>query len=461
MPYPRGYLSQQQVRRLKGIPRRRKHGPPNLAKQVRNVAPYDLSPLPPQDNFDSGDESDSFNIPSLPPSDSALDSDSESFVTAQESLTPHEESDDYYTVASSTEPGPSRGETDVSTSADPPSAEVDEPAAETSPEVSHSREKRSATGTKRGASSAVGSSPPKSARYEDGQAEAMETEEKNNRRHHKHAQMGANTYFEGWGEWTSPEGQHFTTFRKNYAKTFKTYCSFDEQKLAKADLKGGKDSEADEVTVTINHGGNTLPYWKRGASTCDEDFNQPNSVIGFRCINMGFRVPRIEIATCPGDRTTDHEMPMNPPLQTEMWMFVDSEGDYGVPQVHDTGDTAKERQFRSHNKDFRDYLYGQVPTMPDRLQVWDKQVLLESARACNSYDHATKAFTIDDPNHIYDMTRHPGYRVLSASDAAAFSLEFTPGAGQKFTMFPHKQVADMNGLRGSTGLRWNADFTQV
>ncbi|GFO18432.1 hypothetical protein PoB_004493700 [Plakobranchus ocellatus] len=452
MPYPRGYLSQQQVRRLKAIPQRRRHGPPNLARAVRNVAPYDLPPLPPADNFDSGSESDEYNIPSLPPTTSSLDSDTESFVTAQE------EPDYYNNVASTSQPRASGGQTDVSTSADPPVPEVAEPTASGSEEAVGKREKRSAMGTKRGAPSVSGASPPKSARMEEAQEDAMEAEEKSNRRHHQHNQLGANVYFDGWGEWTSPEGQHFTTFRKSYSKTFKSYCTFSGKKMAFASLRSTVGKEADEVTVTINHGGNTLPYWKRNASTCDEDFNQPNNVVGFRCINMGFRVPRIEVSTCPGDRTTDHEMPMNPPLQTEMWMFTDTEGDYGVPQIHDSKHPEYNIRFESHNDDFRNYFEGEVPTMPNRLQVWDKQVLLETARACNKYDHTSENFTIKDPNHIYDLTRHPGYRTLSASDGEAFALDFSPGPNQKFTMFPHKQVADLNGVRGSTGTSWKDDY---
>ncbi|GFO18438.1 hypothetical protein PoB_004494300 [Plakobranchus ocellatus] len=281
MPYPKGYLSQQQVRRLKAIPQRRRHGPPNLARTVRNVAPYDLPPLPLQDHFDSDNESDLYNIPSLPPSGSSLDSDTDLFVTARE------HPDDDYNVASPAQPRASRGERDASTSADPPVPEVAEPAASSSEEAVVSREKRSAMGTKRGASSVSGASPPKSARLEEAQEHAMEADENNNRRHHQHNQLGANVYFDGWGVWTSPEGQHFTTFRKSYAKTFKSYCTFNGKKHASASLRKHVHPEADEVTVTINHGGNTLPYWKRNASTCDEDFNQPNNVIGFRCINMG------------------------------------------------------------------------------------------------------------------------------------------------------------------------------
>ncbi|GFO18450.1 hypothetical protein PoB_004495500 [Plakobranchus ocellatus] len=207
-----------------------------------------------------------------------------------------------------------------------------------------------------------------------------------------------------------------------------SYCTFNGIKRADCNLKSVHD-EATDITVTINHGGNTFPYWKRGASTCDEDFNQPNNVIGFRC-------------------------------QTEMWMFVDTKGDYGVPQIHDP-DTEYGTRFAGHNDDFHNYFEGEIQPMPDRLKIWDKQVLLELGRSCNSYDHATKEYKIKDPNQIYDMTRHPGYKELSASDATAFAMDFTPGPGQQFNMFPHRQVADMNGIRGSTGIRFSTDETNI
>ncbi|GFN86428.1 hypothetical protein PoB_001293400 [Plakobranchus ocellatus] len=174
---------------------------------------------------------------------------------------------------------------------------------------------------------------------------------------------------------------------------------------------------------------------------------------------MGFSVPRIEVSTCPGDRTTDHEMPMNPPQQTEMWLFDDTKSDYGVLQMHDP-DHDYGTRFEAHNDNFSNYYEGAIPTMPDRSQIWDKQVLLELGRSCNTYDHAKNEYKIKDPNQVYDFTRHPGYKELSASDATAFSMDFTPGAGQKFTMFPHRQCADMNGLRGSTGVRFEDDVTQ-
>ncbi|GFO18315.1 hypothetical protein PoB_004482000 [Plakobranchus ocellatus] len=95
------------------------------------------------------------------------------------------------------------------------------------------------------------------------------------------------------------------------------------------------------------------------------------------------------------------------------------------------------------------------------LQVWDEQVLVELRRSANHYDHSKKELKIKDPNQVYDMTRHPGYKQLSASDVAVFSLNFTPGGDKKkCTMFPQSQCADLCGLRGSTGCRFPKDVEQ-
>ncbi|GFN86430.1 reverse transcriptase [Plakobranchus ocellatus] len=104
------------VKRLKKIPQIKKHGPPNLAKQVRNVSAYNLPPLPPLGDFgDSDNESDAYNIPSPSVSYHSLDSDTASFVTASEG--------DYINnVASPREAGATGGalESTPSTSADSP-----------------------------------------------------------------------------------------------------------------------------------------------------------------------------------------------------------------------------------------------------------------------------------------------------------------------------------------------------
>ena len=116
----------------------------------------------------------------------------------------------------------------------------------------------------------------------------------------------------GSDDFTTPEGQHFTT----YKKTYKMYCTFDGTGKCVVNTKAGST----DVSVTINHDGNIFSYWRRLPSPCEEDFNQPNNVLGFRCTRMGFNVRRMEVVPCPGNNTTDHEVPMVPPKNTETWM---------------------------------------------------------------------------------------------------------------------------------------------
>ncbi|KAK3720218.1 hypothetical protein RRG08_007842 [Elysia crispata] len=97
--------------------------------------------------------------------------------------------------------------------------------------------------------------------------------------------------------------------------------------------------------------------------------------------------------------------------------------------------------------------------MPDRLQVWDKQVLLELGRN-HTYDKTKDQFKVSQPADVYDLTLHPGFKTLYTEDATtAFGMDYTP-ANQSFTFFPHRQTADVSGYRGSTGVRFDSDKTE-
>ncbi|GFR65178.1 hypothetical protein ElyMa_000198800 [Elysia marginata] len=113
------------------------------------------------------------------------------------------------------------------------------------------------------------------------------------------------------------------------------YCNFDSEEKAVVNTKGGQS----DVTVTINNGGNTFPYWRRCASGFEENFIQPMNVLGFRCTRMGFNVRRMQVAPSPLDLTSDHKVPMAPQKSTQLWVFTDINRDYGVPQLHQDGST--------------------------------------------------------------------------------------------------------------------------
>ncbi|GFR75904.1 hypothetical protein ElyMa_000467900 [Elysia marginata] len=450
MPYPKGYLTSDQVRRLKKIPVPKKSGPPNLAEQVRGInkkrsAEEDLF-------IDSDDD--------VPASQSSVDS----FVTAlsseSEYYTADEEEED--TLAQRTGNDPYGIPAKRPPNSRPPPDSPDPPAYHIRDEVpteTHHIDKRSVdsmSGKRSAAAAASGGASTSDAgdgapAAKAARVEPQEASSDKSQNHRQHVSAAALALDNSFGSYTTPEGQHFTTYRKTYSKTFKSYCKFDGVKKANVNTKAGQT----DVTVTINHGGHTFPYWRRNASTCEEDFHQPPNVIGFRCATMGFNVRRMEVAVCPNDRTSDHEVPMTPPTTTQMWMFVDTNKDYGVPQIHQT--TNHDTSFGSHNYDFNNYHEGEIPTMPDRLQVWDKQMLLELNRTQNSYNHTTDVFTTTSPYDIYDLKRHPGYRELDATEATSFSMDYSP-TNTGFTFFPHRQVADLSGYRGATGIRKDEDM---
>ena len=263
------------------------------------------------------------------------------------------------------------------------------------------------------------------------------------------AQMMSNMWFDGFGEYTSPDGQVFTTYKRTYKKSYKCHCKFEGESSAQAYI-----TDAQDVPVYVNHGGNTFPYWYRRASCNDEEFNQPDNVLGFRCTRMGFSVPRLELATIPNNKTSENEVPMPTPMHAEMWTFLDVNNDYGIPIRHEDHSHA---WVMAHNYDFTDYFKGEVPVMRSHCQMWDKDMLLNLNRDNITYEGVENTMSFESPWDIYDLKRHPGYRSVPATDATAFALEFTPKE-QKWTFFPHTQVVDLNASRGAEGIVDSSDW---
>ena len=289
MPYPKGYLTHQQVRRLKAIPTKGKTGAPNLAAQVRDIGGEYEHPEPSyhsQDLFISSDEEEEDHHSAV---EEEEDSDTDTYYTAPSG-----------TVASSKVPKKTLNPRDINNIP----YHIDNTVGEPLPGSVHDRDKRDApsmsgkrSADTSGDSGSEGPSAAKSARSDEGSSSGGA----HTHAHHMGEGAGSASGSGEFGQYTSPEGQHFTTFRKNYSKTFRCYCMFDGVSKCEVNTKAGDH----DCTITINHGGHTFPYWRRLAFTNPEDFNQPNNVIGFRCTRMGFNVPRMEVSTCPNSNMND------------------------------------------------------------------------------------------------------------------------------------------------------------
>ena len=440
MPYPKNVLSHQQVRKLKAISKnqRTKEGPINAPKPIRGLpfqntrsqansqadlpSSFDLEQVHPDEVLEQlnddqldflEDEDDFFDAPTSPPPMPKKNLSTRKKTSPAGAAAAKRQQDsvrDRSPVA-----GPSRQLTP------PPSGSKQRAAAET-PLPEYDSDDDIMPATQRQSNVASGGAPQN----------AM-----------------SNMFFEGFGEYTTPSGQTFVTYKKVYKKSFKCVCTFQGTPRAEAYLKDTADTP-----VYVNHGGNTFPYWFRRASCNDEEFNQPDNVLGFRCNRMGFSVPRLELATIPNNKTSENEVPMPTPMHAEMWTFVDTNGDYGVPVRDEDGGNP---HVYPHNNAFTDYFHGQLPEQTDRLQVWDQDMLLNLNRDNITYDNTQKELTFASPYDLYDLKMHPGYRTVPATEPTAFGMEFTP-AEQKWTFFPHVQAPSMDGSKPAQGTIEPADL---
>ncbi|KAK3765290.1 hypothetical protein RRG08_062850 [Elysia crispata] len=433
MPYPKNVLSHQQVRKLKAISKnqRTKEGPINAPKPIRGL-PFQNTRS--QANSQP-DLPSSFDLEQVHPDEvlAQLNDDQLDFL---------EDEDDFFDAPTSPPPMPKKNLSTKKKSTPAGAAVIQR-------EKDTVRDRSPVAGPSRQLTP-----PPSSQKYREAADTPLPADDSDDevmpatQRQSNVASGGApqnamsNMFYEGFGEYTSPSGQVFVTYKKSYKKSFKCVCTFQGTQRAEAYLKDTQDTP-----VYINHGGNTFPYWFRRASCNDEEFNQPDNVLGFRCRRMGFSVPRLELATIPNNKTSENEVPMPTPMHAEMWTFMDSNGDYGVPVRDENGGQP---HIMPHNDAFTNYFHGEIPEQVDRLQVWDKDMLLNLNRDNVTYNKEQKELTIASPYDIYDLKMHPGYRSVPATEPTAFAMDFEP-AEMKWTFFPHVQVSSMDGQYPAVG----------
>ncbi|KAK3741491.1 hypothetical protein RRG08_067321 [Elysia crispata] len=229
MPYPRGYLSQYQVRSLKGIPQHKKAGPPNLARQVRGTRARPAAPE------EERVEKDNSSLEHNTPPAEAVQEDEEADNSSLEYHTAPEEEDEddiFHTPASSiTTVAPSTRSSSKVPPTQAPKDILNVPYnidnASTSTSAHHIEKRDTMAGGKRAAasnSSGLDDAPPAKAAKTDAEpAEATSA----HTHHHDLGALGSGIDSHGFSEYTSPEGQHFTTYRKTYSKTYRMYCNFD------------------------------------------------------------------------------------------------------------------------------------------------------------------------------------------------------------------------------------------
>lgn len=259
------------------------------------------------------------------------------------------------------------------------------------------------------------------------------------------AGAGNNQYFHGFAKSTVPRDPPDYCYVDTYRRPFAIHTPFpDQDKMGSviyttptttrdAAQAGPIGFQTQFYESEVTHNGVIVPYWFREASMKGCDWNKPMDHVAFEVLEYGFDIPNLRLNILNNDRATVEEVAPAPPADARMWIFVDTNNDYGIPEQHD-------KQTMTHNDDFQ--LEDMIDTDIKKYQLpvlGPRSFLLTGAEvnaimASSTFNVDQDQYVTQDPHAVYDMKRHPGYHEFILSEA---SLSFSYKPAPVKVRFPH------------------------
>lgn len=262
------------------------------------------------------------------------------------------------------------------------------------------------------------------------------------------AGAGNNTLFERFGRSTKPICPEDYSYTETLTRSFATHTLFpDPDQVWGATIHNESQKFHDDVEaqtlgyatnhyeMEFNHGGVMIPYWIMEASTLPCDWNKPLDHMAYRVEEIGFKIPNLRLSIMNNDKETTNEIAPAPPSDARMWMFVDSNNDYGIPQNYHPAQVA-------HNDFWReeDILQGNIsryalPNVGYRSLMLDQHMKTQLSRDNRyKYHTANKEYVAADANAAYNLKRHPSYKEFTLNQA---SLGLTHKCHGPILRLPH------------------------
>lgn len=243
------------------------------------------------------------------------------------------------------------------------------------------------------------------------------------------AGAGNNTLFKGFGKSTVPDYPEDYSYVDYYTRPFATHTLFPEPSSHGATFRDTSKDWPDKSSTNWNnnryrmscdHGGILIPYTIMEASMLTADWNKPPDHLAYKVEEFGFDIPNLRLSIMNNDRASVEEVAPAPPADARMWMFIDTNNDYGHAINHEPADIAHNKFFSIEDivtTEVGDY---NLPVVGERTWLTDgptgNQILTD--RRWYQPDAASTDMTADDPNTAYNLKRHPGYHEFTLSNAS-------------------------------------------
>lgn len=268
------------------------------------------------------------------------------------------------------------------------------------------------------------------------------------------AGAGNNTLFNGFAGSTKPKDGEYFCYTDTYKRPFAIHSEFPTvdytagaaHMLRETQQTPDKGTALDEgypsdyIEASCDHGGVFFPYWMVEASMKAQDWNKPNDHIGYEVVEYGFNVPNLRLSIMNNDRTEVTQVAPAPPADARMWIFVDTHNDYGLVRSYATNDVSHSNYFTEEDIIVENYERYQLPALGPRYFMLEPTVALHILQD-RDWSGDDSSYFAYDPNSLYDMKRHPGYKEFILSEAS-IGMKYSPKS--PMIRFPHPPQGSMD-----------------
>lgn len=254
------------------------------------------------------------------------------------------------------------------------------------------------------------------------------------------AGAGNNAFFKGFAGSTKEHCPNDFSYVQTYKRPFAIHTEFvqEEGETLGASMTGPIDTTADSavaaplgfptqyIKADCDHGGVHIPYFFMEASMKTRDWNKRNDHVAYKVEEFGFNVPNLRLSVMNNDRSDVTQVAPAPPADARMWVFVDINNDYGIPQSY-SNESSSHNTFFTHedilDPDGGDY---NLPMLGRRSFLLDPTVAM-TIKSDRAWELGITEWLSDDANALYDMKRHPGYHEFILSKAK-MGLSYKPNS---------------------------------
>lgn len=245
------------------------------------------------------------------------------------------------------------------------------------------------------------------------------------------AGAGNNTLWHGFGGNTKGLHPRRHAMREKYSRSFAIHTEFNhavtDAAMLDLALRDTKGQTAASIAATggypahfcageVDHGGVFIPYTFMEGSMKHCDWNKPPHFIGYKLHKIGFDIKNLRLSVMNNPRTENLHVAPAPPGDARLWMFVDVDNDYGIPQNYSTAYGEHSYYFTEEDIVKPELARYQLPFVGYRQFAFKPEEAYIISQQPGWVNGTGTTVVSSVPHLLYDMKRSPHYKEFILSE---------------------------------------------